>query len=82
MDKRFWGDTSKECAGWLWHVWGWGVLIIKQGVTGIMKKLTFKQFFAEEEKLKKRARKINKMSGNLMLVVTSRIKRNKYAIKR
>lgn len=47
-----------------------------------MKKLTFKQFFAEEEKLKKRARKINKMSGNLMLVVTSRIKRNKYAIKR
>ena len=42
-----------------------------------VKKLTFNQFWDEVEKLKKKALKLNKVSGNLMVTIVTRIKKNK-----
>ena len=41
------------------------------------KKLTFEQFWKEFEKLKRRAEKVNVVSGNVMIIVSTRIKRKR-----
>ena len=40
-------------------------------------KLTIEEFIAEEYKLKKRAKQINKRSDNLMIIVCSRLRPKK-----
>jgi len=42
-----------------------------------MKKLTFDEFYKEVDKLKKRAKKLNEVSPNLMIVISTRIKSKK-----
>lgn len=41
------------------------------------KKLSLNDMFKEEEKLRKRAQKINKLSNSIMIIVSSRIKQRK-----
>lgn len=42
-----------------------------------MKKLSYNQFFKAVERLNRRATQINKVSGNVMVMVVSRIRRSK-----
>lgn len=41
-------------------------------------KLTFDQLYKEVDKLKRRATKLNKISGNVQVVVMTRLKPRKY----
>ena len=54
-----------------------GIKEIKKIVKSDMmtKKLNYTQFYEEIIKLKKKAEKINKMSGNLMVLIVTRLKK-------